>query len=215
MGRAKLAKCVDPVGVRRKLSTWKHLQYRARSRLLLKPGHKAEQRRLPRAFFPTKNRVLIAQGIGVERQRNKRTCRRLDIGIADDLQAALRDYTDRDQQFGRIAGTLQTVFPQPVVNTAVALAVLYALATRARSTDPAHAPLTQTSPPVHASAGAQRAQSLAKRAHTKVRRFLGLTGTPDQIVAYCAELVEAGVPREHIVLGFRPPELRPYTGFAA
>jgi hypothetical protein len=29
------------------------------------------------------------------------------------------------------------------------------------------------------------------------------------------ELVEAGVPREHIVLGFRPPELRPYTGFAA
>ena len=36
------------------------------------------------------------------------------------------DYTDRDQQFGRIAGTLQTVFPQPVVNTAVALAVLHA-----------------------------------------------------------------------------------------
>ena len=36
------------------------------------------------------------------------------------------DYTDRDQQFGRIAGTLQTIFPQPVVNTAVALAVLHA-----------------------------------------------------------------------------------------
>ena len=36
------------------------------------------------------------------------------------------DYTDRDQQFGRIAGTLQTVFPQPVVTTAVALAVLHA-----------------------------------------------------------------------------------------
>ena len=36
------------------------------------------------------------------------------------------DYTDRDQQFGRIAGTLQTMFPQPVVNTAVALAVLHA-----------------------------------------------------------------------------------------
>ncbi|PTT40933.1 hypothetical protein DBR23_07165, partial [Acidovorax sp. HMWF018] len=31
------------------------------------------------------------------------------------------DYTDRDLQFGRIAGTLQTMFPQPVVNTAVAL----------------------------------------------------------------------------------------------
>ena len=36
------------------------------------------------------------------------------------------DYTDRDLQFGRIAGTLQTMFPQPVVNTAVALAVLHA-----------------------------------------------------------------------------------------
>lgn len=36
------------------------------------------------------------------------------------------DYTERDQQFGRIAGTLQTVFPQPVVATAVALAVLHA-----------------------------------------------------------------------------------------
>jgi len=28
-------------------------------------------------------------------------------------------------------------------------------------------------------------------------------------------LVEAGVPREKIVLGFREPELRKYTGFAA
>ena len=36
------------------------------------------------------------------------------------------DYTDRDLQFGRIAGTLQTLFPQPVVATAVALAVLHA-----------------------------------------------------------------------------------------
>lgn len=36
------------------------------------------------------------------------------------------DYTERDQQFGRIAGTLQTLFPQPVVATAVALAVLHA-----------------------------------------------------------------------------------------
>lgn len=36
------------------------------------------------------------------------------------------DYTDRDQQFGRIAGTLQTMFPQPAVATAVALAVLHA-----------------------------------------------------------------------------------------
>lgn len=36
------------------------------------------------------------------------------------------DYSERDQQFGRIAGTLQTLFPQPVVTTAVALAVLHA-----------------------------------------------------------------------------------------
>ena len=36
------------------------------------------------------------------------------------------DYTNRDLQFGRIAGTLKTLFPQPVVDTAVALAVLHA-----------------------------------------------------------------------------------------
>ncbi|MGH7929985.1 MAG: XisI protein [Candidatus Binatia bacterium] len=29
------------------------------------------------------------------------------------------------------------------------------------------------------------------------------------------ELVEAGVPPEHIVLGFQPPNARRYTGFAA
>lgn len=29
------------------------------------------------------------------------------------------------------------------------------------------------------------------------------------------ELVEAGVPRDHIVLGFKPPAVRPHTGFAA
>lgn len=28
------------------------------------------------------------------------------------------------------------------------------------------------------------------------------------------ELVEAGIPREHIVLGFKHPEIRPHTGFA-
>ena len=36
------------------------------------------------------------------------------------------DYTERDQQFGRIAGTLQTMFPAAVVKTAVDLAVLHA-----------------------------------------------------------------------------------------
>jgi hypothetical protein len=28
-------------------------------------------------------------------------------------------------------------------------------------------------------------------------------------------LVEAGIPREHIVLAFKPPEIRQHTGFAA
>ncbi len=28
------------------------------------------------------------------------------------------------------------------------------------------------------------------------------------------ELVEAGIPREHIVLGFQPPQVRPYTQYA-
>ena len=36
------------------------------------------------------------------------------------------DYTARDHQFSRIAGTLQTMFPAAVVGTAVALAVLHA-----------------------------------------------------------------------------------------
>jgi len=29
------------------------------------------------------------------------------------------------------------------------------------------------------------------------------------------DLLEAGVPKEHIVLGFQPPSVRPYTEFAA
>lgn len=29
------------------------------------------------------------------------------------------------------------------------------------------------------------------------------------------ELVEAGIPREMVVLGFQPPELRPYTEYAS
>lgn len=37
------------------------------------------------------------------------------------------DYSERDQQFARIAGTLATVFPASVVATAVALAQLHAL----------------------------------------------------------------------------------------
>ena len=38
-----------------------------------------------------------------------------------------RDFSDRDAQFARIAGALQTFFPKQVVNTAVALAELHAL----------------------------------------------------------------------------------------
>ena len=38
-----------------------------------------------------------------------------------------QDFSHRDDQFGRIAGTLQTVFPNAVVHTATALAQLHAL----------------------------------------------------------------------------------------
>jgi hypothetical protein len=37
-------------------------------------------------------------------------------------------------------------------------------------------------------------------------------GTEDGIAE---ALVEAGIPRDHIVLAFKPPEIRPYTDFAA
>jgi XisI protein len=36
-------------------------------------------------------------------------------------------------------------------------------------------------------------------------------GTEDGIAN---ELVEAGIPKEDIVLGFHEPDVRPYTGFA-
>jgi hypothetical protein len=38
-----------------------------------------------------------------------------------------KDYAERDQQFARIAGTIARLFPQPVVNTAAALAEVHAL----------------------------------------------------------------------------------------
>lgn len=47
----------------------------------------------------------------------------------DELYSA-HDFSGRDGQFGRIAGTLQTVFPDAVVDTAVALAQLHALTER-------------------------------------------------------------------------------------
>ena len=42
----------------------------------------------------------------------------------------VRDFSDRDNQFARIAGALQTFFPRQVVATAVALAQLHALTER-------------------------------------------------------------------------------------
>jgi hypothetical protein len=38
-----------------------------------------------------------------------------------------KDYGERDQQFARIASTIAKIFPQPVVNTAAALAEVHAL----------------------------------------------------------------------------------------
>jgi hypothetical protein len=38
-----------------------------------------------------------------------------------------KDYTERDQQFARIAGTIARLFPETVVNTAAALAAVHAL----------------------------------------------------------------------------------------
>ncbi len=46
--------------------------------------------------------------------------------FVDELYSG-RDYTQRDAQFSRIAGALQTFFPKNVVATAVALAQLHAL----------------------------------------------------------------------------------------
>ncbi len=46
--------------------------------------------------------------------------------FVDELYSG-RDYTQRDAQFSRIAGALQTFFPKHVVATAVALAQLHAL----------------------------------------------------------------------------------------
>ena len=41
-----------------------------------------------------------------------------------------KDYAERDQQFARIANTIAKMFPQPVVNTAAALAEVHALTER-------------------------------------------------------------------------------------
>ena len=45
----------------------------------------------------------------------------------------------------------------------------------------------------------------------KDKIWIQYDGTEEGIAT---DLLEAGVPKEHIVLGFRPPEIRPYTGFA-
>jgi hypothetical protein len=45
----------------------------------------------------------------------------------------------------------------------------------------------------------------------KDKIWIQYDGTEEGIAT---DLLEAGVPKEHIVLGFRPPEVRSYTGFA-
>ncbi len=45
--------------------------------------------------------------------------------------------------------------------------------------------------------------------HSKV--WIQRDGTEQGIAT---ELAAAGIPRDHIVLGFRPPEIRPYTEYA-
>lgn len=47
---------------------------------------------------------------------------------------------------------------------------------------------------------------------TEGRIWIQYDGTEQGIAN---ELVEAGVPRDRIVLGFKPPAVRPHTGFAA
>jgi hypothetical protein len=44
------------------------------------------------------------------------------------------------------------------------------------------------------------------------RIWIQYDGTEQGIAA---ELIEAGVPKDRIVLGFQPPGVRPHTGFAA
>jgi len=45
----------------------------------------------------------------------------------------------------------------------------------------------------------------------KDKIWIQCDGTEEGIAT---DLLEAGVPKENIVLGFRSPEVRPYTGFA-
>jgi hypothetical protein len=47
---------------------------------------------------------------------------------------------------------------------------------------------------------------------TEGRIWIQYDGTERGIAT---ELVESGVPRDRIVLAFKPPALRPFTGFAA
>ncbi len=58
-----------------------------------------------------------------------------------------RDFSDRDAQFARIAGALQTFFPSQVVATAVALAQLHALTETLDVEMARHCPQVGDSPP--------------------------------------------------------------------
>ncbi len=59
--------------------------------------------------------------------------------------------------------------------------------------------------------GSQRSHgSLIHIARIDGRVWIQYDGTSPGVAH---ELVEAGIPREEIILGFRPPHVRPHTGF--
>ena len=57
-----------------------------------------------------------------------------------------------------------------------------------------------------------------KRIHAYIVRIDIIDGKlwiqHDNTEGIAPELERYGVPKEHIVLGFRPPDIRPYTGYA-
>jgi len=83
------------------------------------------------------------------------------------------DYTARDQQFGRIAGTLQTLFPAPVVATAVALAELHAQ-TEALDQDMGRAWLATQGPDAARYAAAWRAVGQRPARQQQLQRVLAM-----------------------------------------
>jgi hypothetical protein len=61
--------------------------------------------------------------------------------------------------------------------------------------------------------GARRVHHVAVHVEVRGDRVWLQCDNTDLVVA--EDLVAAGIPKSSIVLGFRPPELRPHTGYAA